>query len=227
MYQAAWLSQALLLFTAATAYTPQAKRVHATLDDRAGWTPAHADGDIQLFRKNVPALGHTAWMGVTTLPATVDRERLFAVLDDTERHARVNPALLESVVIDRSPSSTTFYQVVDPPSFAPISKRWWITQTLIERDVDGEAGAMRRRWWTLPSDVHTPVREELRSRYPDAVEVEHSYGRWDLIPLADGSTRVIYVNVSDPGGNVPRNLATRIASRSVPDNMRRVLSAVR
>jgi len=200
--------------------------VHAELAVDAGWSHSHNEGDIQVYRKTIPSLGTTAWKGITTLPANVSSARLFALLGDNEAHKNYNSALVESVVMDRSGGVTTFYQVVKPPAYVPLSDRFWVCRAINERDADGTPGHLRRMWSSVPITEPVAIREKLESRYPDALEVPYSHGSWDLEPMPDGTTRLTYKVVSDPGGGVPKALAARFAGRSVANNITVMVQAV-
>ena len=201
------------------------RSVHAELGKESGWKLSHSESGVQVYEKPIAILGQTGWMGVTTIPASVSRDRLFSVLGDTESHARINKALAASVIVSRAGSVTTFYQVLKAPSYAPMADRWWVSRAEEVRDAQGTPGHLRRQWSSLPRSEGEDIRARLRSRYPDAVEVPHSHGRWDLIPLPDGSTKVIYRIVTDPGGAIPKGLASRFAGRSVADNILTMVSA--
>ena len=199
--------------------------VHAELSQEADWRLSHTESGVQVYQKPIAKLGQIGWMGVATIPASVSRERLFSVLGDTAAHAQINKSLSESVVVERQGSVTTFYQVLKTPGYAPMADRWWVSRAEGLRDVQGTPGHLRRQWSSLPRSEGEEVRAGLRERFPNAVEVKQSHGSWDLIPLPDGSTRVIYRIVLDPGGTIPRGLASRFAGRSVADNILTMVSA--
>lgn len=199
--------------------------VHAELSKETDWRLSHTESGVQVYQKPITALGQTGWMGVATIPASVSRDRLFAVLADTESHVRINKSLSESVVLKRQGAVTTFYQVLKTPVYAPMADRWWVSRAEEVRDAEGTAGHLRRQWSSLPRSEGEEFRVRLRERYPNGVEVTQSHGRWDLIPLPGGSTRVIYRIVLDPGGNIPRGLASRFAGRSVANNILTMVSA--
>ncbi len=226
-----WLGTALssLAATVAVVHTVEAaslnQAVHAELASDIGWAHSYTDGDIRVSQKTLPSLGQVAFQGETTLPPSLPARRLLDILVDTESHKRFNRNLAESVVVQRRGEVTTFYQVVKTPSYVPLSDRWWVVQAVSVYDADGTPGHLRRMWSTIPSEDMPAIRDLVVGRYPNATEVTYSHGSWDLIPNPDGSTHVIYRIVSDPGGSVPRALATRFAGRSVADNLRTMLGA--
>lgn len=226
-----WLAPALTPLVVAVAVVDTAEaapidtRVHAELSQNTGWSLSHRDGEVEVYRKTIASLGQTAWMGVTVLPAAVKSTRLFAVIGDTESHKGFTPSLAESVVMDRTGGVTTFYQVVRPPAYVPVSERWWMCRAVESHDVDGTSGHLRRRWSSVSAAESEPVRAKLAAKYPDALLLPYSHGSWDLEPQPDGTTKVTYRIVTDPGGSVPRGLATRFAGRSVADNMRTMIGA--
>jgi len=219
-----WASLLAGLVVRLAAAGPVNDTVHAELSRSSGWRESHRDGQVQVYSKHLKTVDHTAWMGVVVLPAEVPALRLFQVIGDTERHPSFNNALAESVVVSTEADVTTFYQVLDPPAYAPLSDRWWVCRSINARDVDGTPGHLRRKWSSVPPGESADLKARLQARYPGAVEVPYSHGQWDLIPQADGTTRVIYRVVSDPGGSIPRGLSTRFAGRSVADNIRNMVN---
>jgi len=201
------------------------RTIHAELNKESGWRLSHTESGVEVYQKPISALGQTGWKGITTIPAGVSRDRLFAVLGDTEAHPRINTSLSESVVVHRQGSVTTFFQVLKAPSYAPFADRWWVSRAVEVHDADGIQGQLSRQWSSLPRTEGKDIRATIRARYPDAVEVPQSHGRWDLIPLPDGSTRIVYRIVTDPGGAIPRGIATRFAGRSVANNILTMISA--
>jgi len=212
---------------AAMAHAAAPEAVHAELREAAGWTASHVNDGVQVYRKDLTTVGLTAWKGVTTAPPGLDRDHLLKVLSDSEAHPSFNTALSESVIISKNGGTTVFYQVFSPPTLAPVSDRWWVTEARSERDIGGVDGRHARTWSTLQPDEASELRHRLRTRLPDAVEVTQSYGGWDLIPLEDGSTRIIYRNVTDTGGAVPHVVASRVTGRAVADNIHRMVDYAR
>lgn len=199
--------------------------VHAELESDAGWTHSYTSDAVEVFKKPLKSVNLTAWMGKTTLPASVQADDLFSLLNDLESHKRYNRTLAESVVLERNGNITTFYQVVHTPSYVPISDRWWVAQTKNIRDVDGTPGHLRRIWVTVPSESVPAVGPKLMTNYPKAIEIPFSAGRWDLLPQPDGSVEVNYRIVTDVGGSIPTSLYARFAGRSIADNLRVMLNA--
>jgi len=226
-----WLTSAVAALVVGVASTDVAttdaidRRVHAELADESGWSRSHKDGTVQVSRKHLYSVDTTAWKGQTTLPPEVSRTRVFEVLQDTEFHKSFNRSLRESVVLDRTDGVTTFYQVLSPPAYVPLSQRWWVCRAINNTDADGTPGHLRRMWSSLPDSEAASTRASIAMRYPNAVEVPFTHGRWDLEPLPDGSTRLTYRIATDPGGGVPRAIASRFAGRSVADTMRAMVQA--
>lgn len=226
-----WLGPALsiLALTAigveAAATSPLDHPVHAELASEADWEHAYTSDEVVVYKKNLRSIDQTAWMGTTTLPASVTPEDLIALLEDADSHEQYNESLTESVVIDRTNGVTTFYQVVQTPNYVPLSDRWWIAQARNVPAAEDRAAQLRRIWATVPSSEMPAVGARLAAAYPRAIEIAFSAGRWELRPRPDGSTQVIYCIVTDPGGAVPRSISARFAGRSVSENLRGILHA--
>lgn len=217
---ASWILAAL-----AHAVAPAA--VHAELNEDKGWKASHVDNDVHVYRKDLTTIGLTAWKGITTAPPGLDRDHLLDVLSDSESHPSFNSALSESVLVSQNGNTTVFYQVFSPATLAPVSDRWWVTEARSERNIGGVDGRHGRMWSIVQPDDAIELRHRLRARLPDAVEITQSYGRWDLIPLEDGSTRIVYRNVTDTGGAVPHVVASRVTGRAVADNIHRMVDYAR
>lgn len=214
-----WMAVHASLVVHVAAAGPIDGAVHAELSHRVGWSPSHTDGEVEVYKKDLKTVEQVAWMGVFTLPSNVPADRLFGVISDTARHPSFNAALVESVVVSAQDGVSTFYQVVDPPPYAPVSDRWWVCRSINARDVDGIPGHLRRKWSSVSAGELDDLRQQIQARHPGAIELPYSHGQWDLIPQADGTTRVIYRVVSDLGGSIPRVLSSRFSGRSVTNNI--------
>ncbi len=217
---------ALWLAVAPTAHaspTPQSAALHAKLASEADWQHVRTDNGVQVYKKDVPGTNMMAWKGEKDFPATIDKARLFAVITDTNNHTHISPGLLESTIIHPVGTGALYYQVMDAPR--PIADRYWIAQSASIQDADGHPGHLRRTWSSVGGDAAQATRAMLQERYPDAVEVPETHGRWDLIPLDDGGLRVVYRTLVDPGGAVPQSIANSVAGRGVSENIEKMVAA--
>ena len=195
--------------------------VHRLLDDDAGWRlHREPDGDgITIYEKAVPGRGLTAFKGVKVLDPAVDPKAMFTVIEDIEGQVRFAPLLLESKVVEQTPDSLAYYQVMEPPRLVPGSERFWVCTSQIERDLGGEQGHQKRSWSAAPEGEMGAAHAALRARYAKAVEVEFTHGSWELDPQPDGTVLFIYRTVTHPGGSIPAGIARMLSSRTLPDNM--------
>ena len=60
---------------------------------------------------------------------------------------------------------------------------------------------------------------DARAIDEDAVMTSLNHGSWEVVPLADGRTKVIYRVVSDPGGRIPRGAQALATGTTLPDNI--------
>lgn len=200
----------------------QATALHRVLSDDQGWELVRETDGVTISRKSVGTTEMVAWKGEKVFPPGTDGEKVFALLRDTARHTEISPGLIASTIVQQEGDGALYFQVIDAP--VPISDRYWIARSRTERDVGGRPGHLRRSWSTVGPTHATDLRATLQARYPAAVEVPETHGRWDLIPLENGGLRVVYRSLVDPGGAVPQGLANRMAGRSVADNINRMVA---
>lgn len=210
-----------LLGVASPAWAVDGPAIQRLLNDASGWTPAGGRDGIEVFQKPVPALGLTAYKGVTVV--AVDHATLYRLIADVAHHDDFNDMLADSVVLGGSGNAVDFYQVADTPDWLPISDRFWFNRTVELRDLGGSPGHHRREWFTIEDAAGRYAAElaQVQARFPKAVQVTVSYGSWEVRPLADGQVELTYRTVSHPGGTISTSLAATLAERTLPDNMLR------
>lgn len=201
--------------------------VHSQLHSDAGWTLTHSEDGVQVYKKYIPAVGHTAWRGVMHVDASVDPKRIYAVVANPERMKRLNHAIAESKIVSKEGSVLTYYQVLEAPALVPISDRWWINRAIGRRNVDGSDRQFKRQWSSVPKGELDDVRATVASQYPRAVEIPQTHGSWQIMEGDDGGSLVIYTAVSDPGGGVPKSLAAKIAGHEIAGNIVHVVAAAK
>jgi hypothetical protein len=201
----------------------EATALHAMLADESGWDLVREEDGVQVSRKAIAGTGMQAWKGTKEFPPGTDSDAVFARITDTEAHLHISPGLIASKIVKREGTGALYYQVLDAP--LPLSDRYWIARSASFEDVGGKDGHHRRTWSSVGPANAAAVRSELQERYPRAVEVPETHGRWDLVPLTTGGLRVTYRSVVDPGGAVPQGLANSVAGRGVADNINRMVAA--
>lgn len=221
------LSLAILLGLAAAASVraagpaPPEEEILGQLMDEGGWTFKETGaGGVRVLRKTIRGQRLYGWKGIKETAASPD-----AVLDllvDLPYHMgldRKRIPLIESVILARRDGGFDFFQLIDIPGMLG-KDRFWFSGASVERDAGGRRGHHFQRWWRIDGRTSYPSKfGEVRTRHPDAIEVEVSVGAWELLPAPEGGTRIVYRVFSDPGGAIPdwgQNLAT---GKTLPDNL--------
>lgn len=198
----------------------------AQLQSGAGWTHERTDSEDGLVVRSKTVAGRTAFRGTLPLGPQTDPDRLWRLLTDIEGHVRIGDKLAEAKVFSRSASAMDYFQVMVPPALMPGSQRYWFAHTELEPVVDGNAGHRRRCWSHLPPGVAQAERNGVKQRHPRAIEVAMTHGCWELV-RSEGVTTLVYSTVTDPGGSLPTSVARTLASRTLPENMRKFVRAAR
>lgn len=228
-----WLTLASLLLAApllpsgpsspAVFAAADAASVQRALDDDAGWSPHASKDGIQVYSKALPAIELTAFKGVGLLE--VDGARLFALISDLAAHTGVTGTLHESVVLSSRGGVTDYYQVMKSPG-PFLSPRYWFNRSVNTENVGGVAGRSKRVWSTLDATLYPKARQDVATRYPDAVAITLTHGSWEIAPDSPGRFWLIYRAVSHAGGNIPTSVAAAASSQSLPNNMLSFVRAV-
>jgi hypothetical protein len=195
--------------------------VHAELHAPEGWTSGGAgELGVSLHRRPVRALGLSAWRADATLDPKVKPATFFGVLSDIEAHLRLTPGLVASTVFLRDGDHAAFFQVLGAPPMTPVADRFWISESRGEARIGGDPDRYRRSWSTQAAPRHDDVRAQIFARFPGAVEIGCAHGFWDLRRGPSGALEVSYRLVSDPGGSLPKGVASTVAGRGMPQTIR-------
>ena len=178
-----------------------------------GWEPVEGGDNIKAFVKPNPDTGYNMVRLTTTTDISLDR--LFAVLADVDGM----PAWMESLstvkVIDRtSPTAYSLHMTYHFPW--PYKDRDSVTSDLITRDPADHSITL-----SFDDMVPAPAKE------PDYVRMNHVKGYWRLIPVAGGTTTVVYETDCDPGGNVSAWVVNMFATDTAMKTMVRFLATAR
>lgn len=141
------------------------------------------------------------------VPTTL--ERVAAILDDTEHYSEYMPYVQQARKMGALDDGHYEYMLIDPPL---VDAREYTVRVKIEGDA--ETGIIKR-CWTAANDKGPPPRK-------DTVRLGVNYGCWTLARQGD-QTRITYYIGADPGGSIPKWIAKRANTQSIPD----LLSAVR
>jgi hypothetical protein len=175
------------------------------VDNPNPWQAAGQKDAIHVWARDVPnsAIRELRAEGVIALPP----ERLWEVVTDTSHYMEFMPYVEEARRMGQAEGGGHYeYQRLAPPL---VKKRDYIIKT--QSNIDAEAGTWTHAW-AAAADRGPPPRA-------DAVRVTVVDGSWTLKRLDADHTHVTYRLFTDPGGAVPRWVANRANSQSIPDLM--------
>ena len=174
-------------------------------------------GGVKIVEEVAAGLGYGAMLfpvGVDTIWATLT--------DEDTLDGELGLSVSAIVGGSRYRDGRLLFQTLDLPF--PIQDRYWVTKiSHNERLFEASHGAMWELSWTdagVDLDLSTSA---YQSEVKEATKVAWTTGAWLLIPLGEDRTLVEYFAWSDPGGNVPRRLASKLVGRQVRTTLRNVL----
>lgn len=195
---------------------PTPAAIQAALHSETGWV-SHASKDgVQVYRKDIPGLEVPGFKGVKDM--AVDARVLFTLISDIGAQPKMNELLAESRVLYQADNRLHYYQVLESP-VPLVSDRFWFCKATNQWDVGGRAGHHRQVWDRLDTSLYPEAYASVMQRFPGAVHTPINHGSWELLPLADGRTRVSYRIVSHPGGSISDSLAMVVTGQTLPDNL--------
>jgi ribosome-associated toxin RatA of RatAB toxin-antitoxin module len=180
----------------------------AVLPALSGWDLVSESGPTRVFRRaheNSRVYEHKVESIIQAPP-----ERVWEVLRDTKGYSEFMPYVAESRVVGEKGNWRLVYQRLDPPV---LDDRDYTVQ--IHAIPDPERGVYEQTFEIAPRAGPAPR--------DGVVRVRLATGRWRIEPTANGSTRIVYQLITDPGGWVPRwfvNLAQKQALPGVIDALR-------
>lgn len=169
------------------------------------WRQAAEKKDITVYTREVPdsPIRELKAESVMALSA----ERVWAVVTDTAHYTEFMPYVEEARRITSDSDVVHYeYQRINPPL---VKKRDYVIKTWSE--ADAAQGLWVHSWQTVPEVGPVPT--------DDAIRVTTVDGSWTLRRLDAVHTHVTYRLFTDPGGALPRWIANKANSQSVPDLM--------
>jgi hypothetical protein len=174
-------------------------------------------GGIKIVEEVAAGLGYGAMLfpvGVEAIWATIT--------DEDELDGELGLGVSAIVGGERYRDGRLLFQTLNLPF--PVDDRYWVTKVSHNSPLfTGSQGAMWELSWT---DAGVDV-DLSAGAYATAIEgatkISWTTGAWLLIPLDADRTLVEYFAWSDPGGSVPRRLASKFVGRQVRATLRNVL----
>ncbi|OUU06771.1 MAG: hypothetical protein CBC00_10345 [Verrucomicrobia bacterium TMED40] len=163
-----------------------------------GWVKVKEKDGVVVYEKEIG--DRTAFRGVAILEGTP--EKLVGILHNTERWRYWIEDLDEGRELERiSPFHAVYYQAID--TLFPASNRDLVFESVITREAD--------------SSILIKMRSIEHPLAPETVGVRAAllYTSYKIEPLPENRMKVVFENLSDPGGRLP-NFLVDWASKSYP-----------
>jgi hypothetical protein len=191
------------------------------LEDENGWVvhKKGAKGGVDVYRKKIPGQSIPAFKGEKTVEC--DSTTLFEAIIDIAHHVGLSKdiPLVESRVLQRSGNTIDFWQYLDTPGWTLANDRYWFARATIYRDLGGTPGRHRQTWERIDETKFPDAVKAALARDDDAVLTPMNVGYWEVLPLGEGKTKLIYKVLSDPGGSLPDSAASLATGTTLPDNL--------
>ncbi|HLT29563.1 MAG TPA: SRPBCC family protein [Myxococcaceae bacterium] len=173
-----------------------------------GWEPGEADGVTVYLRPVSGTDRYEIW--VRTVLNAPARELQQTLLDAERFHTFMPHTEAVRYLGEPGPVALT-YTLIDVPV---VGKRDYVSEvrTLEEVGPDG-SGRFRQRW--------RAVEDRLPERH-GITRLRHNEGSWDIRPMSDGRSEVLYRFSVDPGGSFLGMLAKVTARKAVVGTLRAV-----
>ena len=167
-------------------------------ESESGWKKVKEKDGVIVYEKEIG--DRTAFRGVAILEGTP--EKLVGILHNTERWRYWIEDLDEGRELERiSPFHAVYYQAID--TLFPASNRDLVFESVITREAD--------------SSILIKMRSIEHPLAPETVGVRATllYTSYKIEPLPENRMKVVFENLSDPGGRLP-NFLVDWASKSYP-----------
>lgn len=165
--------------------------------------------------------GHAAkkaW-GIAVVDAPIDR--LWAAINDDVGGVAYNKLESSEVISGaRCSSGRGVIQLLPVPW---VTDRWWITFiTANDAIASTTGGRVRENTWQSNNDPSLVTTATGQAAMDGGIPIEFTKGAWFLADIDGSSTLIEYYVWSDPGGNVPAGLASRMAAGGIEDTLEAV-----
>lgn len=161
---------------------------HAQSND---WAFAKESEGVKVYTRSVPGLTLKAYRAVTTYEATA--EAILAEITDADQCCAWQDRCTEGKLIRRIDENRYIgYTRIEIPW--PLDDRDLVVKVEVQRQGDRIVCLMQNAPDAYP-------------RQEGVVRMPRFEGRWELIPLPNGQTKVINEGITSPGGDIPDWLA--------------------
>jgi hypothetical protein len=134
-------------------------------------------------------------------------EVVLAIIDDVEHYEATMPYVVESRVLDRTPTSLLNYQRLHFP-VALVDDRDYVIRITASAATLPSGGVVHQRSWRLADSNRVP-------EVTGVVRVPLNEGRW-TVRAADRGSRVTYCVFTDPGGGIWKWVANQANLQAIP-----------
>jgi hypothetical protein len=212
---------ALTLFATPALADPGFTAVQKMLDDDGGWAVHKLDAKegVDIYKKTLNGVEIPAFKGEKLV--SVDPSVLFDRIIDFPSQVGLSDdiPLSHSVVLKTSGNTIDFWQYLKVPGWTLANDRYWFAKATISRDIGGVKGHHKQTWQHIDPSAYPADLAKAKAVDEDAVMTPLNYGSWEVIPQGNGTTKLIYRVVSDPGGRLPKAAQAIATGKTLPDNL--------
>jgi hypothetical protein len=162
----------------------------------AGFKRVGGQHDVEVYQNEQSPVVELAAVGRFEAPPSVVQ----AALLDYTAHTRVNPQLVESVVLERTAGEQLVYQHLELPV---IKDRDYTLRVTWD---EGAANGLR---FTIDGSRHPATTEKF-------TRLERLTGSWELSPGSDGRSTEAYYHIELDIGSIPRWMVAGGAAKDLP-----------
>jgi hypothetical protein len=182
-------------------------------------TQQHSDvGTIIVYRgflKDFPC-----FVGKTT--TTISPDLLLSIASQAEEAIKWSSAgVTEAKELNRTPEYVDYYQYLDVPVF---SDRYWILRGFFTVETT-DKGDKKIFHWDKISQEYPEIQKQIQDKNPYALEPIINVGAWAFEPTdKEGTMLLSYYICSHPGGSVPVALQSIATEKTLPNNIKDILT---
>lgn len=160
-----------------------------TVEAKSAWELSKQSEGIQVYVRDTPKSALKSFRGIVTIPARLTT--LMAVLEDTKAFPRLFHQCKSAKSLKKVGNKESYTYVLTRMPW-PVNPRDSITHSIVSQDKK-----------TKRVDITIHSKPNMVKQKAGVVRVKQLAGRWELMPLKNGMTRVVYELSMEPGGNIP------------------------
>ena len=170
----------------------------SSLQAQENWVLEKDKDGIQIFTQKLAGQNLKNSRGIVTIDATPETVKAF-IKQGAKHKDWMHTISISDVIEQNSEEDFCVYYIADAPW--PVSDRDVISHWTIEPTEN--VGGCIFKTIGLP---------EKKAEKAGTVRIMDAWNSWEVIPLAEGKTKVILISHADPGGSIPDWLANTTAT---------------